>query len=240
MKDQMLPDVWLHFLLTLRLSLWILWHIFPWPPPPLPSRHHHHCRRCCCCALVVKEGAVGDVNSVWPHPYTSLGTNTSYWQCKKCDITIDLSRSEEYSWWVSWCRRVKSVDQILKRFSARLKFLHPLPPWLAHSFVLVSVLVYFLLSTAVSGRCGVFTGVLPLCCCCCCFCRGYVTHSILPKQPEKERREGWRWEITSQRWRHAGRCVYGLWWMCSANIEKHLVGVMNDWHSIKWWELHQL
>lgn len=62
------------------------------------------------------------------------------------------------------------------------------------------VLVHFLLSSAVSGRCGVFMGSIPLCCCCCC-CRAYVIHSNVPKQhrarwrenKSEERKEGWKW-----------------------------------------------
>lgn len=51
----------------------------------------------------------------------------------------------------------------------------------------VSAPVRFLLSTAVSARCGAFTGVLPpRSCCCCCRCRGYVTRSITAEQPESE------------------------------------------------------
>lgn len=61
------------------------------------------------------------------------------------------------------------------------------------------VLVHFLLSSAVSGRCGVFMGSIPLCCCCCC-CRAYVIHSNVPKQhrarwrenKSEERKEGWK------------------------------------------------
>lgn len=61
------------------------------------------------------------------------------------------------------------------------------------------VLVCFLLSSAVSGRCGVFMGSIPLCCCCCC-CRAYVIHSNVPKQhrarwrenEREERKEGWK------------------------------------------------
>lgn len=60
------------------------------------------------------------------------------------------------------------------------------------------VLVHFLLSSAVSGRCGVFMGSIPLCCCCCC--RAYVIHSNVPKQhrarwrenKREERKEGWK------------------------------------------------
>lgn len=62
------------------------------------------------------------------------------------------------------------------------------------------VLVHFLLSSAVSGRCGVFMGSIPLCCCCCCCCRAYVIHSNVPKQhrarwrenKSEERKEGWK------------------------------------------------
>lgn len=54
-----------------------------------------------------------------------------------------------------------------------------------------SASVPFLLSTAVSGRCGAFTGVLPPCCCC-CSCWGYVTRSITAQQPGSEQWDGWR------------------------------------------------
>lgn len=94
------------------------------------------------------------------------------------------------------CKKNKKTrpDQIRMAFCAGFAFLQRLP---CRSFVSVSALVCFLLSTAVSGRCGAFTGVLPPCCCCCrpCCCswRGYVTRSITAKQPESQQRDGWRW-----------------------------------------------